>query len=219
MSRWSARRCTVVLPTIVALALGVGACSSGDEVSSDSGAPSSTSSPGAPSSTSSPGAPSSGAPSSTVGNGATNGPVDGTELTWEVSLTSAQRILRQVGPDGAFNYGWNELVGPTTVDGSPAVVQMLGNVDYNLGTGPFFGFVTLEFSPENVLAFRMDGQASQPPGAGNSADSSFQAELTLIGGSGTYAAASGGRGTFTGSRSAELGGEVVGTMTVNVTGL
>jgi hypothetical protein len=152
------------------------------------------------------------APSSSV-------PAEGRELSWEVSLTSAQRILRQVGPGSTLNYGWNELVGPTTVDGAPAQVQMLGNVDYENGTGPFFGFVTLEFGPEDVLAFRMDGEATQPAGAQGSADSEFRAELTVIGGSGAYAAASGGRGTFTGSRSAELGGQVTGTMTATVAGL
>ena len=146
-------------------------------------------------------------------------PVAGRELTWEVSLTSQQRILRQVGPDGSLNYGWNQLVGPSTVDGQPVEVEMLGNVDYERGSGPFFGFVSLVGPNGDVLAFRMDGEASQPPGAEGSSDSTFTAELTVIGGSGAYAGVSGGRGTFSGSRSAELGGQVVGSMTATVAGL
>lgn len=159
---------------------------------------------------------------SAVGGTATSStaaPAGGRTVSWDVALTSAQRIIRQVGPASTLNYGWNELVGPTTVDGAPAQVQMLGNVDYENGTGPFFGFVTLEFATGDVLALRMDGQATQSPGAQGSTDSSFQAELTVIGGSGAYVGATGGRGTFTGSRSAELGGQVTGSMTVTVAGL
>jgi hypothetical protein len=160
------------------------------------------------------------AASSTVaGETTSTAPVVGRELAWDVSLTSQQRILRQVGPAGEMNYGWNQLVGPSTVDGQAVDVEMLGNVDYEQGTGPFFGFVSLVWPNGDVLAFRMDGQATQPAAAQGSSDSAFAAELTVIGGSGTYAGVSGGRGTFTGSRSAELGGQVVGTMTATVAGL
>ncbi len=160
------------------------------------------------------------AASSTVaGETTSTAAVVGRELAWDVSLTSQQRILRQVGPAGELNYGWNQLVGPSTLDGQAVDVEMLGNVDYEQGTGPFFGFVSLVWPNGDVLAFRMDGQATQPAAAQGSSDSAFTAELTVIGGSGTYAGVSGGRGTFTGSRSAELGGQVVGTMTATVAGL
>jgi hypothetical protein len=160
------------------------------------------------------------AASSTVaGETTSTATVDGRELAWDVSLTSRQRILRQVGPNGEMNYGWNQLVGPSTVDGQAVDVEMLGNVDYEQGTGPFFGFVSLVWPNGDVLAFRMDGEATQPAAAEGSSDSTFAAELTVIGGSGTYAGVTGGRGTFTGSRSAELGGQVVGSMTATVAGL
>ncbi len=146
-------------------------------------------------------------------------PAEGLELAWDVSLSSQQRILQQVGPGGELNYGWNQLVGPSELDGQAIQVEMLGNVDYQQGSGPFFGFVTLTWPSGDVLGFRMDGQASQPPGAQGSSDSSFTAELTVIGGTGAYQGATGGRGTFTGSRSAQLGGQVVGSMTATVAGL
>ncbi len=159
------------------------------------------------------------APQGGAGESTTTAPVGGRELAWEVSLTSQQRILRQVGPDGSLNYGWNQLVGPSTVDGQAVDVEMLGNVDYEQGSGPFFGFVSLLWPNGDVLAFRMDGEATQPATALGSSDSTFAAELTVIGGSGAYAGVSGGRGTFTGSRSAQLGGQVVGSMTATVAGL
>jgi hypothetical protein len=100
--------------------------------------------------------------------------------------------------------GWNLLEGTTTSPhGSPAQVEMLGNVDYLNGNGDFFGFLTLSFG-ESSLTMRMDGKAVKDQTTG---DTSFTCKLTVLGGTGEYNNAR-GTGEFTGFRDSDLGGLV-----------
>lgn len=69
----------------------------------------------------------------------------GQTLNLIVELTSADNTLHTVGPEGAQIYGRNNLVGQTEVDGETVQVELLGNVDYTNGRGPFDGFLTLTF--------------------------------------------------------------------------
>jgi len=149
-----------------------------------------------------------GAPLSTaVGDGPGTTP-----LHFETLLASESRTLYQTGPDAAITYGWNRLLGTATVDGQDVAIEMLGSVDYTAGSGPFSGFVTFRFPDGSSLTVTMQGiTAARPDGA----DASFAATLGVIGGSGTYAEAA-GSGTFTGSRPAELGGQVNATFDLDV---
>ena len=61
-------------------------------------------------------------------------------------------MLEQVGRGGVKTYGWNELTGTvSTATPGDVQIQLLGNVDYVNGSGPFFGFVTLKFVPLSTL--------------------------------------------------------------------
>jgi quercetin dioxygenase-like cupin family protein len=137
----------------------------------------------------------------------------GTSLELTADLTSQAKNTHTVGADGAKTYGWNDLVGTATTSGQPVAVELQGNVDYLGGAGPFTGFVTFTFADGSLLALRIQGRATK------TADGStnFQATAGVIGGTGTYASASGG-GTFTGSRQGTLGTTVASTFALTLTG-
>ncbi len=131
-----------------------------------------------------------------------------TPMHLETTLTSDSRVLHQVGAGDAATYGWNRLLGTATLDGQPVGVEMLANVNYLNGSGPFFGFITFTFADGSTLGVSMQGQATVA-GAG-STDTSFASTLGVIGGTGTYVNDT-GYGTFTGARTAALGGQVSAT--------
>ena len=120
------------------------------------------------------------------------------------ALTSQQRILHNVAPKDRRTYGLNLLVGTDTSGASPVQVEMIGNVVYTLGNGPFFGTITFTAADGSTLGVRMDGRARALP---NGTDASFRAGLTVIGGTGQWLRAR-GAGRFTGSRKAALGSTV-----------
>lgn len=128
-----------------------------------------------------------------------------------VEITSEEQRLTQVGPDEEVVYGWNRLVGSGegtgAVGAGPVEIEMLGNVSYREGNGPFFGFVTFTFDDGATIAVRMDGEAEA---SADTSHASFSADLEVLGGTGRLASAA-GTGTFAGERSEELGGAVEST--------
>jgi quercetin dioxygenase-like cupin family protein len=152
-----------------------------------------------------------GAPASTpVGSGAT-----GTPLRITVNLESQARTLTNAGADASIVYGWNRLTGTTTLDGQPVSVELLGSVRYTKGSGPFSGFVTFTFSDASTLGVQMQGTTTA---SADGANASFAATLGVIGGTGRYVVAT-GTGTFTGNRTAALGGAVAATFAMNLGGV
>jgi hypothetical protein len=148
-----------------------------------------------------------GAPLATpVGTGAT-----GTALHLTTDLASQARTLLNAGPNGSVTYGWNRLTGTATLDGKPVAIDMLGNVNYKAGNGPFFGFITFTFDDRSTLAVSMQGQAVQAPDG----SSTVAATLGIFSGTGKYEKAT-GTGTFTGSRPAAVGATVGSTFDVKV---
>jgi|SRR5947209_6405440 len=148
-----------------------------------------------------------GAPLATpVGTGAT-----GTALHLTTDLASQSRTLLNAAPSGSITYGWNRLTGTATLDGKPVAVEMLGNVNYNGGNGPFFGFITFTFDDKSTLAVSMQGQAVQSPDG----SSTVAATLGIFSGTGKYEKAT-GTGTFAGSRSAAVGATVGSTFDLKV---
>lgn len=147
----------------------------------------------------------------------TEGEFDGVgepDVSVTVQITSDEQRLAQVGPDDRVVYGWNRLVGSGEGEG-PDVdgmveVEMLGNVSYRDGNGPFFGFVTFTFDDGSTLAVRMEGEATAST---DTSDASFSAELDVIGGSGRLVDAA-GSGSFEGERGDELGGAVDSTFEI-----
>jgi hypothetical protein len=133
----------------------------------------------------------------------------------EAELSSQGTALTEVNP--SITYGTNVLTG--TSGGSAATetgvnVTMQGNVRYNYGSGPLFGFVTFTFPDGSTLATQMTGAAHKDL---FDQTTNFQASLDVIGGTGTFEAAN-GKGTFIGSRDGKIGSPVKATFTVALRG-
>lgn len=133
-------------------------------------------------------------------------------LVFDVDLTSAGTTLETL--PGDVTYGWNDLQGPTRWGKSAAQMRFLGNVDYVSGTGPFGGFVTVTRADGVKIAFSVSGWSTSPETSGT-ANAKFRGTLTVIGGTGPYAKAT-GTGTMEGYREAALGSPVELTFSVVV---
>ena len=140
------------------------------------------------------------------------------------AATTAQRIeLRAVFSStgttlqklpGGVTYGWNHLVAGTTWAGQDATVDFLGDVSYVNGTGPFNGYITVTRADGAKLGLRVTGSALSLATAGT-ADARFSGNVTVLGGDGAYAGAT-GIGTMSGSRQAALGSPVSMTFRLTV---
>ena len=86
-----------------------------------------------------------------------------TRIRFDVTLTSQQQVLEQVGRGGVRTYGWNQLTGSASTPSGDVDVTILGNVDYVRGKGPFFGFLTVKFASMSTLGLRMEGRATPKP--------------------------------------------------------
>ena len=93
-------------------------------------------------------------------------------------------------------------------------MRFLGNVDYVSGTGPFGGFVTVTRADGVKIAFSVSGWSTSPETSGT-ANAKFRGTLTVIGGTGPYAKAT-GTGTMEGYRKSALGSPVELTFSVVV---
>lgn len=133
------------------------------------------------------------------GSSSSSSRVETPNLNYAADLTSQGTNLKQL--DGGTKVtGTNRLTGTTTLDGSTVNVEMLGNVAYTNGSGPFFGFLDITLEGGAILSMRMDGTATR-----NAAGvTTFDADLEVVGGTQTYEGAK-GSGHFTGTRPAELG--------------
>ena len=133
-------------------------------------------------------------------------------LVFDVDLSSAGTTLETL--PGDVTYGWNDLQGPTRWGKSSAQMRFLGNVDYVSGTGPFGGFVTVTRADGVKIAFSVSGWSTSPETSGT-ANAKFRGTLTVIGGTGPYAKAT-GTGTMEGYRKSALGSPVELTFSVVV---
>jgi hypothetical protein len=137
-----------------------------------------------------------------------------TRISFDVTLTSQQRILEEVGRGGDTTYGWNELTGTAATSSGDVQVQMLGNVEYLEGSGEFFGFLTVRFASLSTLGLRMDGEATQR----DDGSTGLKAKLRVIGGNAAMTGVT-GKGRITGERREELGGAIEITVTLRLRGL
>lgn len=134
-------------------------------------------------------------------------------LVFNVDLTSSGTTLETL--PGEITYGWNDLRGPTRWGKKDAALRFLGSVDYVNGTGPFGGFVTVTRADGVKLAFSVSGWATTPADQEGTANATFRGTVTVIGGTGPYARAT-GTGTMEGYRKAALGSPVELTFSVTV---
>lgn len=122
----------------------------------------------------------------------------------ETSMASQQKITHTVSPNGRRVYGFNLLVGRDERGSNPIDVEMLGNVNYLKGNGPFFGFITFTAKDGSTLGVQMNGKAKVLP---SGTDTRVIARFKVIGGTGKWLHAE-GKGTFTGLRTVALGNDV-----------
>ncbi|MEI7999935.1 MAG: hypothetical protein WCI50_01165 [Actinomycetes bacterium] len=127
-----------------------------------------------------------------------------------ISLTTEINSIEKVlTPIGTTTYGWNHLVGTATLDAQPVLCDILGNVNYVNGLGPFFGFVTFTFADGSQIATQMLGRATQAADG----SSHVEAPLQIFAGTGRFAGATGG-GFFDGTRTGAVGAPVASSFTL-----
>ncbi|MEI7887267.1 MAG: hypothetical protein WCJ04_07735 [Actinomycetes bacterium] len=131
--------------------------------------------------------------------------------TVKIEMPSVAKTLHKVGKDDTITYGANQLVGPATVLGQPASVEILGSVNYISGSGPFTGFLTVTWADGSSVGFSILGQAKQSTDGSSTIDSA----MTYIGGSGSYVDSK-LVGEFSGSRTAVVGTPITIELTLEV---
>jgi hypothetical protein len=126
-------------------------------------------------------------------------------LSFTVQFAARSEATHTIGASGSVVYGQLDFVGPSTVNGQAATVELQSNVFYTRGSGPFDGWVTVTMADGSVLSVEMVGgrTKAQP----DTTDATFTAHLVVFGGSGRFVTAK-GTGSMTGSRKASLGGTV-----------
>ncbi|MCX8527933.1 MAG: hypothetical protein ORN20_07315 [Candidatus Nanopelagicales bacterium] len=125
-----------------------------------------------------------------------------TRLTMVTNLISDG--AKTLSVDGGHVYGSNHLVASTLVAGAPATVDLSALVNYDNGTGPFTFATTFTLVDGSTLAVWCEGTSVKDA----TGTSHFTGPLSIIGGTGKYAGAT-GAGSVVGSRSGALGSPVV----------
>jgi len=131
--------------------------------------------------------------------------------TVTVEMTSPGKTTYKVGPDGDLEYGQNKLEGKATVLGQPATVEILGNVEYLEGSGPFYGFLSVKWDDGSVLGFNLQGGATAQPGGGTG----LKAVARFLGGSGQFVDAT-AAARFVGGRDGAVGSPIIIRLTIDV---
>ena len=135
------------------------------------------------------------------------------EFTVMAHGVDADQSFRTAGADAQLRYGNGRLTGDTTINGEPASAELLAQVNYDDGSGPFTGFWTFTFGDGSNLALRYSGQATK-----SGDDTAIVGELTVLGGTGSYTSVTGG-GTLHGERTVALGGDVEYRFSLNLSDL
>ena len=136
-------------------------------------------------------------------------------VTFEVMAhgIDSDQTFRTTGGSGELRYGNGRLTGTSTLEGEPVAAELLAQVGYANGSGPFTGYWTFTASDGATLVFDYSGQATK-----QGDDTLISGELTVFGGSGRFASVTGG-GTVTGERRAALGGDVDYRFSLELRGL
>ena len=125
-------------------------------------------------------------------------------IPFTFTVMSSAKALHKAGPEDQITYGWNDLFGPTTLEGQPATVEVQCSIWYVRGSGPVECFITFTASDGSVLGTKSIGTGAKAVGSDMTR---FAADLVVIGGTGRYANAA-GYGEWTALRDGALGGAV-----------
>ena len=131
--------------------------------------------------------------------------------TVTVQMSSTASTLYKVGQAGDVQYGQNKLEGKADVLGQPATVEILGNVEYVTGEGPFYGFLTVKWDDGSSLGFNLQGKATSQPDGGTG----LRADTRFIGGTGQFVDAT-AAARFVGGRDGAVGSPIIIKLTVDV---
>src|SRR5262245_23634126 len=85
------------------------------------------------------------------------------DLAIDVVLTGApeDQRLRRVGFENLVRYGIFRIGGTAATGPLPVQVTALGTLGYRMGSGPFAGFLVLDYGGNNVLYCRYEGHTTQ----------------------------------------------------------
>lgn len=137
----------------------------------------------------------------------------GTPVKFDVTLRPTYTKTNKVNKGGNSVYGMSILEGYTKVNDTTVHVRMLGTVDTTDGSGPLGGFLEMVWSDGTVLGMRQDGNTT----SSGSSTTDFNANLTVIGGSGK-AVGTTGTGNLTGTRKGSTTSSVSVNVELNLTG-
>ena len=131
--------------------------------------------------------------------------------TVTVTMPSVASTTYKVRSDGELQYGQNKLEGKATVLGRPATVEILGNVEYLDGDGPFYGFLTVKWDDGSILGFNLQGRATPKPNGGTG----LKADGRFLGGAGQFVDAT-AAARFVGGRDGAVGSPIIIRLTIDV---
>ena len=85
------------------------------------------------------------------------------DLAVDVVLTGASedQRLRNLGVENSVRYGIFRIAGIAASGPLPVQVSALGTLGYRMGSGPFAGFLVLDYGGDNVLYCRYEGHTTQ----------------------------------------------------------
>jgi hypothetical protein len=85
------------------------------------------------------------------------------DLAVDVVLTGApdDQRLRNVGFEDSLRYGIFRIAGTDATGPLPVQVSALGTLGYRMGSGPFAGFLVLDYGGDDVLYCRYQGHTTQ----------------------------------------------------------
>lgn len=155
--------------------------------------------------------------STPVGTGAT-----GTEFAISTSTAVTEdRLITIPTPAGPRLLGTavetaNATIGAGPAKGESVTVSLAEQITYINGAGPWSAILTLTFADGSTLVSSVSG-ATIPTAQGGA---TFAATVQVLAGTGRYAGATGGTGTYTGGRPGPLGSTALPTtISLRVTGI
>ncbi|MEI7999940.1 MAG: cupin domain-containing protein [Actinomycetes bacterium] len=134
--------------------------------------------------------------------------VAGTAVAGTFPLALDAKTTNTVGPAGSRSYGTVVEQGDTTIGGEAVRLDLTAQINYTDGSGPWTGLMTLTWPDGTTLGGTIQGATV----ATNDGGASFVGTIGVIGGTGRFAGATGGSGTYVGSRPGALGSPITATI-------
>jgi hypothetical protein len=138
--------------------------------------------------------------------------VAGTAVAGTFPVAVDAKTTSTVGPAGSRSYGTVVEHGDTTIGGEAVHLDLTVQINYTDGSGPWTGLMTITWPDGTTLGGALQGATVATTDGG----ASFGATIGVIGGTGRFAGATGGAGTYVGSRPGALGSPITATIDLTV---